>query len=414
MRVAVMGAGLAGVAAAYALRADGHEVVVVDRQPQPASETSYGNAGMVAPGHAYAWSSPNALRTLVKALWRDDLALRFRFQSDPQFWRWGWKFARQCTSERAAANTARKVALCVYSQRELHKVLADTGVAYGGRTGGALYLFRTAETLARGTAASQILRDQGVAVEAVTPDRVVELDPVYAPVKDRFAGALYAPGDESGDARLFTRNLVEWLKPRGVEFRMAETVARIDGSGDRIERIVTARGEITADAYVLALGCQSAVLGRTIGLDLPIYPIKGYSVTLPITPGSRPPTLAGVDEDNLLAFANYHDRVRLTAIAEFAGYDTSHRPEDFTTILAKARDLFPAIGDWSSPEYWAGLRPMTPDNLPIVGPTRWRNLWVDSGHGHMGWTWACGTGRILADLVAGRQPAYDAGLLRVR
>lgn len=409
-----MGAGLAGVAAAHALRADGHEVVVVDRQPQPASETSYANAGMVAPGHAYAWSSPKALKTLMKALWRDDLALRFRFQADPQFWRWGWKFARQCTSERAAANTARKVALCVYAQRELHRVLADTGVDCGGRGGGALYLFRSAETLARGTAASKILRDQGVEVQAVTPERVVELDPVYAPVKDRFAGALFAPGDESGDSCLFTRGLADWLQARGVEFRLGEPITRIEGSGDRIERIVTAGGEIRADLYVLALGCFSAPLGRTIGLDLPIYPIKGYSVTLPIAADSRPPSLCGVDEDNLFAFANFHDRVRLTAVAEFAGYDTSHRPEDFRTMLAAARELFPAIGDWSRPEHWACLRPMTPDNLPIVGPTRWRNLWVDSGHGHMGWTWACGTGRILADLIAGRKPEYDAEVLRVR
>jgi D-amino-acid dehydrogenase len=414
MRVAVMGAGLAGIAAAYALWRDGHEVVVVDRHPLPASETSYGNAGMVAPGHAYAWSSPAALRTLARALWRDDLALRFRFQADPQFWRWGWKFFRQCTSERAAANTARKVALCVYCQQELHRVVADTGVTYGGRSGGALYLFRTPETLARGTAASKVLRDRGVAVEAITPERVVQLDPVYAPVVDRFAGALFAPGDESGDARMFTRGLADWLAQRGVELRLGEAISRIEATGDRIARIFTDRGEITADAYVVALGCQSAVLGRTIGLDLPIYPIKGYSVTLPISPDSRPPSLCGVDEDNLFAFANYGDRVRLTAIAEFAGYDTSHAPEDFRTMLAAARELFPAAGDWSRPEYWAGLRPMTPDNLPIVGPTRWRNLWVDSGHGHMGWTWACGTGRVLADLMAGRRPEYDPEVLQVR
>jgi D-amino-acid dehydrogenase len=304
--------------------------------------------------------------------------------------------------------------LCVYSQQELHRVLADTGVAYGGRAGGALYLFRTAETLARGVAASKILRDQGVAVEAITPDRVAEIDPVYAAVKDRFACALFAPGDESGDARMFTRGLADWLVQRGVELRLGEAITRIDASGDRIGRIVTAKEEIAADSYVLALGCHSAILGRSIGLDLPIYPIKGYSVTLPIASDSQPPTLCGVDEDNLFAFANYGDRVRLTAIAEFAGYDTSHRPEDFRTMLAAARELFPAVGDWSRPEYWAGLRPMTPDNLPIVGPTRWRNLWVDSGHGHMGWTWACGTGRILADLMGGKSPAYDAAVLRVR
>ena len=190
MRVGVLGAGVVGVATAYELWRDGHEVVVIDRHAEPASETSFGNAGMIAPGHAYAWSSPKAIRTLARALWRDDLALRFRFQADPRFWRWCWLFARQCTAERAAANTARKVRLCLYSQQRLHEVLADAQVAYGGRTGGALYLYRSAEGFAKGAANAQVLRDQGVAVEAVTPDRAAQIDPVYEPVRNRFAGAL--------------------------------------------------------------------------------------------------------------------------------------------------------------------------------------------------------------------------------
>ena len=267
---------------------------MVDRGPEPASETSFGNAGMIAPGHAYAWSSPQAFRTLARALWRDDLALRFRFQADPQFWRWCWKFARQCTTERAAYNTGRKVALCLYSQRQLHRVVADTGVAYGARQGGALYLHRDPAALARAAATAQILRDQGVEIRAVDPDEAAAIDPVYAPVRDRFAGALYAPGDESGDARLFT------LRPRRLARRARRRAAPrphrssgIDAASGRVTAVRTDQGAVDADAYVLALGCYSAPVGRTIGLDLPIYPIKGYSVTLPIEGRNNPPTLTG-------------------------------------------------------------------------------------------------------------------------
>ena len=413
MKVAVLGAGVIGVATAYELWRNGHEVVVVDRAAAPAAGTSFANAGMIAPGHAYAWSSPAALRTLLRALTRDDLALRFRFRADPQFWRWCWRFYRQCTSERAAANTRRKVALCRYSQQRLHAVVADTGVTYGARTGGALYLYRDAAGLAAAAAKAQILRDEGVEVRAVTPDETAAIDPAYGPVRDRFAGALFAPGDESGDARLFSQGLADWLIQRGVRFDFGRTVTHIAAVGDRLAAVGTDRGELRADAFVLALGCWSAGFGRALGLDLPVYPIKGYSVTLPIAGHHHPPTLTGVDEDNLFAFANFGDRMRMTAVAEFAGWDTSHRPADFAPILQAARELFPDAGDYERPEFWAGLRPMTPDNLPIFGHGRVANLWVNTGHGHMGWTWACGSARITADLIAGRKPEHDVASMLV-
>lgn len=414
MRVAVLGAGVIGVATAFELLRDGHEVVVVDRRAEPAAETSFANAGLICPGHAYAWSSPKALATLIKALWRDDLALRLRFQADPRFWRWGLKFAQQCTAARAATNTRHKVALCLYSLERLHAVTAETGIAYGGRAGGAFYIHRDPAELARADEEARILRDAGVEVRRVTPEEAAAIDPVYAPVRDRFAGALFVPGDESGDARLFTRNLARLCAERGADFRMEHSILRLETEDDRLHRVVTDKGVLEADAHVLALGCASAAIGRTVGLDLPIYPVKGYSVTLPITEASRPPTQPGIDEDHLFAFANYGDRVRLTGIAEFAGYDTGHRPADFATLLDAARTLFPEAGDYRRPEYWAGLRPMTPDNLPFLGRGRIANLWLNCGHGHLGWTWACGTARITADLVAGREPAHDPGRLLPR
>lgn len=407
MHVAVLGAGVVGVATAFELLRDGHEVTIVDRRPEPACETSYANAGMIAPGHAYAWSSPKAIRTLLRALRRDDLALRFRFQADPQFWRWAVRFALQCTSAKAAANTRRKVGLCLYSQARLRSVLAETGIVCGMRSGGALYLYRDAAGLAAADEKARILRDAGVEVRRVSPEEAAALDPVYEPVRDRFAGALFAPGDESGDARLFTRELARRCAEKGAVLRFGETVLDFRIAGDRVESVITDKGELAADAFVLALGCYSAPIGRLLGLDLPIWPVKGYSVTLPIAGSNRPPTLSGVDEDNLFAFANYGDRVRLTAVAELGGWDWSHRPEDFGPMLKAAHELFPQAGDWSRPEYWAGLRPMTPNNLPIMGRGRQRNLWVNSGHGHMGWTWACGCARVTADLLAGRRPEWD-------
>ena len=411
MRIAVLGAGVVGVATAFELLRDGHEVVVLDRAEAPACGTSFANAGMIAPGHAFAWSSPEALRTLIRSIGRRDLALRFNAQADPRFWRWCWQFLLQCTAAKAARNTRRKVDLCLYSQTRLQAVLAETGIGCGRRSGGALYLHRDARGLAQGAQNAQILRDQGVEVRAVTPDEAAALDPVYEPVRDRFAGALYAPGDESGDARMFSRGLAGVCADRGVEFRLRTTVRRLVVDGTRVVAIETDRGEVRADGYVLALGVWAPFLAREAGLELPIYPVKGYSVTLPIEGRNNPPTLPGVDEDSLFAFANYGDRIRLTATAELGGYATTHEPADFAPMLKAAHELFPDAGNYAKPEHWAGLRPMTPDNLPIMGNGRTANLWVNAGHGHMGWTWACGTARITADLIAGLRPEHDAGSL---
>jgi D-amino-acid dehydrogenase len=407
MRVAVLGAGVVGIATAWELLRDGHEVVVVDRRVEPAMETSFANAGMVAPGHAFVWSSPQAPKVLLKSLFRDDQSFRFRFQADPRFWQWCWKFLRQCTEARALANTSRKVELCLYSQDRLHGVVAETGIRYGGRTGGAVYVFRTGESFAKGRAHARILQERGVRIEALTPAQAAAVDPVYAPVVDRFAGALYAPGDESGDARLFTLGLAERLRERGAELRLGEPVTHWEVEAGRLHAVTTPAGRITADAFVLAFGPYAAVEGRKLGLDLPIWPVKGYSVTIPVAGRNNPPTLSGVDEDNLFAFANFGDRVRLTAVAEFTGFDWSHRPEDFSGLLKAAKDLFPDAGDYAQPGYWAGLRPMTPDNLPRFGRGALENLWVNAGHGHMGWTWACGSARITADLIRGATPAID-------
>lgn len=407
MRVAVLGAGVVGVATAYELARDGHEVVVVDRHPEPASETSLTAAGLIAPAHAHAWASPLALRTMIQALWRDDLALRLRLRFDPRFWRWAFRFVGQCTNERARENTRHKIALSLYSQACLQKVVAETAVDHAARSVGAVYLHRTTKSFARGAAKALLMRQCGVEVYPIGTERLAKIDPIYESVKGQLAGAMFAAEDESGDAHAFTLQLAEVCRQIGVEFRMSEPITAIWADGDRVESVRTSVSEIRADAFVLALGCESARLGRQVGLDLPIWPVKGYSLTLPVTASSRPPVVPGIDEDNLLAFANFGDRVRLTAIAEFGGYDHTHRPGDFTPIIAKAKKLFPEAGDYTRPEYRVGLRPMTPTSLPILGTGRLKNLFVNSGHGDMGWTWACGTARITADLLQGLPPEHD-------
>ncbi len=400
-----MGAGVIGVTAAYYLARDGHEVTVVDRQPGPAEETSFANAGLVAPGHAYAWASPKAPKILLKSLFRGGQALRFKFSADPHMWAYFVKFLGQCTSERARINTERKLRLCRFSLAELRAVVAETGVQYDGRDGGLLYFYRSQETFERGAANCRILIDNGQPLEIVDRDRAAEIDPALAPAKEQIAGALYAPDDESGDAHLFTRALAEVAAAKfGVTFAYGQTIQRIASDGRRIEKLVTDKGELSADTYVLSLGCDSPIVGRWIGLKIPLYPVKGYSVTFPVAGRNGTPTIGGVDEDNLFAYAPMGERLRLTATAEFSGYDRGHRPADFAAMLKTAKELFPEACDYGQPDYWAGLRPMTPEGTPIFGPCRYENLVLNTGQGHMGWTMACGSARIIADLVGGRAP----------
>jgi D-amino-acid dehydrogenase len=414
MRITVLGAGLAGVTAAWHLHQDGHEVSVVDRQPQAALETSFANAGLISTGHAFAWASPRAVRVMLKSLFLRDQPLRFRFSADPAFWRWTLKFLRQCTTERAHANTRIKHRLCRYAQQALQEVIAATGIQYDGSRGGLLYLHRTQQSLEHGVANMRIMAEGGHEIEVVDRDRATAIDPALTPSKSKIAGGIFCPTDESGDAHKFTQALAALCAERGVRFLFDTTVQRLEPAGDRIERVVTDRGELAADVYVLALGSYSPLLTRALGEPLPVYPVKGYSVTIPMNGANGAPTIGGIDEDNLCAYTRLGDRVRVTSVAEFAGYDTSHRPADFRSMLGALRDLYPNAGDFSQPRYWACLRPMTPDGPPVVGRGRYRNLYYDTGHGHMGWTMSCGTARIITDLIAGRAPEVPLDGLTLR
>jgi len=400
-----MGAGVVGVTTAYELVKDGHEVVVLEAREAAGLETSWGNAGMVAPGHAFAWSSPQAPLILLKSLVLKNQALRFQPRADPHLWSWSLLFLRQCTHERARINTLRKHRLSLYSQEVLHRTLENCGLDYDRIDRGIVFFYRSQETLDRGVGHMQILADDGQAIEVLDRDALVALEPSLAAAKDRIAGGIYCPKDETGDCSKFTQGLAGEAARRGAEFHYGAEIRRIELESGRVARIATSQGDFGADAYVLALGNQSAVLARRIGIGLPIYPVKGYSLTVPVGNHPHPPTIGAVDEENLIAISRFGDRMRLTATAEISGYGTGHRPRDFDYMLSVARELYPEGGDYDNAEPWAGLRPMTPEGTPIFGRKRYANLYFNCGQGHMGWTMAHGSARITADLIAGKPPA---------
>ena len=404
-RALVLGAGIVGVTMAYELWRDGHEVTVIDREAGAAEFTSFGNAGMIAPGHAYAWASPASPKILLKSLWRNDQALRLKPSLDPAFVKWMWKFWGQCSAERAAVNTRRKVRLCNYAQSVFHQTRAETGVSYDANDRGILYLFRSRSAFEAANSKAEILRREGSDIGVLDADGIAQKDPALADSKEQFAGALFGGRDETGDCRKFTRTLAKWLDERGVTFRWGVTIRSLQTDGDRVSGIVTDQGSLSADIIVLSLGVYSPHLAKPIGIDLPIYPVKGYSMTIPVSGRNNAPAIGGIDEESLVAYTPMGNRLRVTATAEFSGYRVDHSPDDFRHMTSVVKALFPDGADYSRAEYWAGLRPMTPEGTPILGATRFKNLWMNTGQGHMGWTMSHGAGRLVADLIAGRKPA---------
>jgi D-amino-acid dehydrogenase len=409
MRVLVMGGGVVGVTTAYQLLKDGHEVVLLERNPGVALETSWGNAGMIAPGHSFVWSSPRAPWILLKSLFRKNQALRFRFSADPRLYSWSLKFLAECTNAKARANTLRKHRIAMYSQRVLHEVIATETLDYDRNARGVLYFHRDQAALDAGVAHMQLLADDGQEIRVLDRAQVVALEPALQGAAQKIAGGIYCPTDETGDSNKFTTAFGARCVELGAEFHTGTAITGIDTSGDTVTAVRANGQAFKADAYVMALGSHSPLLSRTIGVALPVYPIKGYSLTIPVGNHQAPPTIGSVDETNLVAISRFGDRVRITATAEFAGYDTTHKPADFTFMKSVAQELYPDGADYHRAEMWAGLRPMTPDNLPILGRKRHRNLWYNTGHGHIGWTMSHGSARITADLIAGREPAIPLG-----
>jgi D-amino-acid dehydrogenase len=415
MKTLVLGGGVVGVTTAYFLAKAGHEATLVEQQDGFGLEATGGNAGIIAPGHSFAWASPRAPRMLWQSLRGAETAIRVRLTADPQLYAWGLRFLRECTSARARRNTLIKLRLCQYSQIVLNELVRSEGIQYHAITKGALYLHRDPVELEAGIKKMALLAEHGQKQEILDASAVARLEPAFEPVKTKIAGAIRDLGDSSGDSRVFTEELARIARDKhGVTIRLGTRVTALRADGDRIEGVVTSAGVLTADNYVLALGVGAPIVARTVGVSLPIYPAKGYSSTFPLKPGGLAPTISGVDEQWLVGWSRLGDRLRLTSTAEFAGYDWGWTPRDFNNILKLARDLFPDAADYERGEYRACLRPMTPDGPPILGLGRYRNLFLNCGHGHMGWTMACGTARIVTDLMTGRMPDLDLDGLAVR
>ena len=413
MKITVLGAGVVGTAAAAYLAKDGHEVTVVERHGMAARGTSYCNAGLVSPGDATAWASPAALKTFIRGIFNHDLGIRVRLRADPFFYLWSLRFLRECTTARLRANTLPKLRLALYSRDCINALSAESGIAYDERRKGILYFFRSQQSFDHGAVNYRYLGEHGLPIEIVGRDRLAEIEPGLASVKDRIAGGVYAPIDQTGDSRRFTEKLAAWAADRlGVRFRFGTTIEGLDVDGGRVTAVRTSAGPVTGDAVVLSMGPESGVFGRRHGIDLPVYPVKGYAATIPLEDPAKGPTMGGADEDRLIGYSRLGDRLRISSTAEFTGFDRSHGPKNFAAMLRTAHELFPGAFDQSKAELWAGLRPMMPSSVPVIGRARYENLYLDTGHGHLGWTTACGSGKLLADLVAGRKPEFDTrGLL---
>ena len=415
MKTLVLGGGVVGVTTAYFLAKAGHEVTLVEEKDALGLEATGGNAGIIAPGHSFAWASPRAPRMLWQSLRGAETAIRVRLTADPRLYAWGLRFLRECTSARARRNTLIKLRLCQYSQRVMDELVRAEGIEYQAIYKGALYMHRDPAEFETGIKKMALLAEHGQKQEILDANALARLEPAFEPIKSKIAGAIRDLGDSSGDSRLFSEALARVARDKhGLTIKLGTRVGALRADGDRIGGVVTSGGLLTADSYVLALGVGAPIVARTAGVSLPIYPAKGYSSTFPLKPGGLAPTISGVDEQWLVGWSRLGNRLRLTSTAEFAGYDWGWTPRDFNNILRLARDLFPEAADYERGEYRACLRPMTPDGPPILGLARHRNLFLNCGHGHMGWTMACGTARIVTDLMTGRMPDLDLEGLTVR
>jgi D-amino-acid dehydrogenase len=413
MRAIVLGSGVIGTSTAYYLAEAGHEVVVIDRQEGPALETSFANAGQVSPGYSSPWAAPGIPLKALKWLFMRHRPLFIWPTPMPAKVRFGLMMLRNCTSARYELNKSRMVPIAEYSRDLLRDLRHKAGIAYDGRAQGLLQLFRYQKQL-DGTGKDMAILDRfGVAYELLDAEGCIRVEPALGLVRDKIAGGLRLPGDETGDCFMFTNALAALCRQLGVEFRYGMPIEAIATDGGRVTGVATGAGRLTGDAYVVALGSYSPLLMRTIGIDVPVYPVKGYSITVPITDPEGAPQSTIMDETHKVAITRLGTRIRVGGMAELDGYNTKLRPTRRATLEHVVSDLFPRGGDVARASFWCGLRPMTPDGPPVIGRTKYDNLWLNTGHGTLGWTMCCGAGRVLADLISGRKPEIDTGELGI-
>ena len=404
MRVTILGAGIIGVTTAWELLKTGHEVSIIDRQKAPALETSFGNAGLIAPGHSYAWTTPKLPGNLLKSIFKRQQAFRFKWQWDPNMWCWGLQFLLQCRRSKMKENTLRKHTLSVYSQKLFQKLTNELEIDYHQNRKGLIYIFRTPESFLEGKAKMEILMDNMENLQLLSTEELLAKEPSLKNMESPPAGGIYCPTDESGCCHDFTTALAALCEKKGVRFHYNTKVESFQCNERKLKVINTDKREFETDVCVMALAAYSPLMAKKAGDYLPIYPVKGNSLTVPILDTEKAPDHSGIDEDNLLAFSMMGDKIRFTSVAEISGYDTSCTPADFTAMTQQAESLFPGAMNFSHPEYWAGLRPMTPNGAPIFGRGKLENLFYNTGHGHLGWTMCAGSAKITADIINNQAP----------
>lgn len=413
MKVLILGSGVIGVTSAYYLARAGHEVTVVDRQPEPALETSFANAGEVSPGYSSPWAGPGVPVKAVKWLLMKHGPLVVRPSLDPVMWVWLLKMLRNCTSARYAVNKSRMIPIAEYSRDALRDLRRDIGIQYDERSQGTLQLFRYQAQLDGAGEDIAVLKQYGVPFEVLSREGCIAVEPALAGVKEKFAGGLRLPQDETGDCHMFTQALAKHAEALGVRFMFNTGIDRIVTDGSRVSGVATSAGMLQADAYVLALGSYSSRMAAPLGISLPVYPVKGYSITVPIKDASGAPESTVMDESYKVAITRLGNRIRVGGTAEISGFSTKLYDARRATLDHSLTDLFPRGGDLSRATFWSGLRPMTPDGPPVIGPTQYANLHLNTGHGTLGWTMSCGSGRVLADMLSGRKPEVDVSALTV-
>lgn len=411
MKVLVLGAGVIGTTTAWYLTQQGHEVTVVDRREGAGLETSYANGGQISVCHAEPWANPGAPLKILQWLTQDDAPLLFRLRMDPHQWSWGLRFLVECLPSRTRANIGEIVKLSLYSRACLQALRAETALAYDELELGILHYYTDRAEFDRAVAAASIMRKYGLDREVETVDQAVRIEPALEASRDRIVGATYTSSDESGDAYLFTTRLAEMAEANGCRFEYGRTIGALKASGARIEAVMVNGAPMTADAYLVALGSHSPLLTGPVGVHLPVYPAKGYSATVPIRDASKAPRVSLTDDGAKIVITRLGDRLRIAGTAELSGYSTDLNTVRCEALTKRAAEMFPDAGHYDRATYWTGLRPSTPSNVPLIGRTKYRNLYLNTGHGTLGWTMAAGSGRALADIVSGRKPDVDFGFV---
>lgn len=404
MRVLVLGAGVVGVTTAYYLAKRGYEVVVVDRQPSVANETSFANAGQISPGYASPWAAPGIPLKALKWMLQEHAPFSLKLTSDPFQYQWMLQMMRNCTAARYAVNKERMVRVAEYSRDCLDALRAQTGIEYEGRQLGTTQLFRTQQQFDNAAQDMAVLERSGVPYQLLESPDIASVEPALAAVSSTLTGALHLPNDQTGDCNLFTRNLAQLAQGLGVEFRLGCTVQSISSHGDQITGVAIDGRLETADQYVMALGSYSRAMLAPLGMNLPVYPLKGYSLTVPIVEPSMAPQSTIIDETYKVAITRFDQRIRVGGMAQVSGFDLALNPQRRETLEYVTGMLYPQGGDLTQAEFWTGLRPATPDGTPIIGASAYRNLFLNTGHGTLGWTMSCGSASYLADVMSQTTP----------